>query len=96
LVKYREVLSETSGGGGGSGGGTQQRRQAEIASFFHDAVDRQEEGLVVKDLESPYLVGEKSRAKSHWVKMKPEYSDQTANLDVCVVGGYYGGGLKTK
>jgi ATP-dependent DNA ligase len=24
--------------------------------------------------------------------MKPEYSDQTTNLDVCVVGAYYGDG----
>jgi hypothetical protein len=28
------------------------------------------------------------------VKMKPEYSDQTANLDVCIVGGYYGDGTR--
>lgn len=26
--------------------------------------------------------------------MKPEYSDQTTNLDVCVVGGYYGDGSR--
>lgn len=26
--------------------------------------------------------------------MKPEYSDQTANLDVIILGGYYGNGTK--
>jgi len=51
-----------------------------------------EEGLVVKDLSSVYVVGEQSRSKAHWVKMKPEYSDQTSNLDLLVLGGYYGDG----
>jgi hypothetical protein len=70
---------------------------------------------VVKLLSSEYLLGEKSRAAGHWVKMKPEYGgqadcsaythtyihslihtymhqreDQTADLDLAILGGYYG------
>lgn len=53
-----------------------------------------EEGLVVKDLESQYILGEKARGLQHWVKMKPEYSDQTTNLDVIVLGAYYSEGKR--
>ena len=70
---------------------------------------------MVKLLGSEYLLGEKSRAAGHWVKMKPEYGghttyihtyshihtyvyiptytcvvDQTADLDLAILGGYYG------
>lgn len=56
------------------------------------AVVTGEEGLVVKDLTSPYELGVKSKALGHWVKMKPEYGDQTEDLDLIVLGAYYGEG----
>jgi ATP-dependent DNA ligase len=49
------------------GEGTKEMRCAALAAFFNRAVETGQEGLVVKDLSSPYLIGEKSRAKSHWV-----------------------------
>jgi ATP-dependent DNA ligase len=53
-----------------------------------------EEGLLVKDLEAPYVLGERGRGLGYWVKMKPEYSDLTANLDVIVLGAYYSEGKR--
>lgn len=55
---------------------TREERQKRIQDFFFTAFNEGEEGLVVKDLSSEYCIGEKSRQKAHWVKMKPEYSDQ--------------------
>jgi hypothetical protein len=57
-------------------GGTKEERQKQLQDFFFAAFNQGEEGLVVKDLAAEYCVGEKSRQKAHWVKMKPEYSDQ--------------------
>ena len=74
--------------------GSKEMRCKFIDDFFAAANDRGEEGLVVKDLSSPYICGEKSRHASHWVKMKPEYSDQVDALDVLVVGAYYGDGTR--
>lgn len=65
-------------------------RQAALEDYFNDLVAAGEEGLVVKLLGSEYLLGEKSRAAGYWVKMKPEYGDQTADLDLAILGGYYG------
>ena len=55
---------------------TRDERQKRLQDFFFTAFNEGEEGLVVKDLSSEYCIGEKSRQKAHWVKMKPEYSDQ--------------------
>lgn len=57
-----------------------------------NGVQNLEEGLMVKDLTSPYVVGEKSRSRQHWIKMKADYSDQTTNLDVLVLGAYWASG----
>ena len=51
-------------------------------------IERQEEGLVLKDLESRWVPGERDKK---WVKLKPEYLP-TEDLDVVVVGGFKGTG----
>ena len=61
-------------------------RKAQLEAFFNTATLAGEEGLVVKDLTSPYFIGEKSRKSAKWVKMKPEYGDQTTDLDLIVIG----------
>lgn len=53
-----------------------------------DAVERGEEGLVVKDLEGEWIPGDRS---SNWMKIKPDYL-KTEDLDVLLIGGYYGAG----
>lgn len=37
-------------------------------------------------------IGEKSRKKCLWVKMKPEYSDQTSGLDFIILGAGFAQG----
>jgi DNA ligase-4 len=51
-------------------------------------IERQEEGLVLKDLESRWVPGERDKK---WVKLKPDYLP-TEDLDVVVVGGFKGTG----
>lgn len=67
-------------------------RRAAIEDYFNQIVLDAQEGLVVKSLVSPYELGEQSRAFAHWVKMKPEYGDQTEDLDLLVLAGYHGEG----
>ena len=51
------------------------------------------EGLVVKRMDSPYILGEASRKNGYWTKLKPEYMDSLAeSLDVIVLAGYYANG----
>ncbi|CAN0389132.1 unnamed protein product, partial [Discosporangium mesarthrocarpum] len=50
------------------------------------------EGLVLKDLKSSYQLGEKSRHSGSWVKMKPEYSDQTSDMDLLILAAKHGDG----
>ena len=37
-------------------------------------------------------IGEKSRKKCLWVKMKPEYSDETADMDLIILGAGFAQG----
>ena len=48
---------------------------------------------MLKDRESSYHFGEKSR-KQGWVKIKPEYANMTEDIDLIVLGGYYGEGQR--
>lgn len=63
-----------------------------IAIDLSDALSRGE-GLVVKKLECIYQTNSRG---ADWVKVKPEYSDQMGeNLDVLVLGGWWGKGGRT-
>jgi ATP-dependent DNA ligase len=48
MVKHREVKE-----------GTKEARATAISEYFNAAAEKGEEGLVVKDLSSPYILGEK-------------------------------------
>ena len=54
------------------------------------------EGLVLKDLSSPYYLGAASRSLRYWFKLKPDYdaSGNASDIDVLVLGGYYASGLR--
>ncbi|CAM9104087.1 unnamed protein product, partial [Ectocarpus fasciculatus] len=68
-------------------------RQRQIESYFNEMMEAGEEGLVVKSWVSAYELGEKSRFKNaSWIKMKPEYSNNMTDLDLLILGGYYGEG----
>ncbi|KAI9273429.1 ATP dependent DNA ligase domain-containing protein [Helicostylum pulchrum] len=64
--------------------------QEEIMQKLDEAVKNQEEGLVIKDPSSKYVLN--SRLSS-WIKFKPEYIDSMVeNCDLLVVGAKYGSG----
>ena len=51
MVRYKEVISADK-----------KTRLAQLEAYFENMVENREEGLVVKDLTSPYLIGDKSRS----------------------------------
>lgn len=61
-------------------------------------VDRQVEnggeGVILKDLNSHYMCGESSRQTKKWIKLKPDYAGMTSDLDVIILGGFYGTGRR--
>jgi len=67
-----------------------------IDSFFIEAVEKNgEEGLVIKELSSPYLLGtQKSRSKAFWRKLKKDYEGENiaSDIDVLVLGAYFADG----
>ena len=64
----------------------------EIEDFMEQAVDAGCEGVVVKDLESPYRAGAREFA---WIKLKREYQTQlTDTLDLIIVGAFHGRGRR--
>ncbi|XP_052118814.1 DNA ligase 4-like isoform X2 [Arachis duranensis] len=54
-----------------------------------EATGTRDEGIVVKDLSSKW---ESSDQSGKWLKLKPEYIQASADLDVLIIGGYYGSG----
>ncbi|KAF4318707.1 hypothetical protein JM18_006537 [Phytophthora kernoviae] len=61
-------------------------------------VDRQisngGEGVIMKDLNAHYMCGESSRRAKKWLKLKPDYAGMTTDLDVLIIGGFYGTGRR--
>jgi ATP-dependent DNA ligase len=51
-----------------------------------ERIEKQEEGLVIKDLGSKWMPGERG---NNWVKLKPDYLP-TEDLDCVIIGGFYG------
>lgn len=65
---------------------------SEMETFMEEAIQQGCEGLVVKDLRSPYRAGARAFA---WIKLKREYrSELTDTLDLVVVGAFYGRGRR--
>jgi DNA ligase 4 len=61
----------------------------EVLAVFEDSIQKQEEGVIIKDSQSTYLPN--SRSTSHWVKLKSDYIDQLGDtLDLVIIGGYFG------
>eukprot|EP00904_Undaria_pinnatifida_P001070 jgi/Undpi1/10964/HiC_scaffold_30.g13265.m1 len=73
--------------------GNDAERKKQLLEFFEErAIHRNEEGLVVKDLTSHYMIGVGSRKLALWVKMKPEYSEQTGDLDLLILAAGFANG----
>ncbi len=58
----------------------------EVIESLNSAIDRLEEGLVLKDPDSVYKPN--VRNKGGWVKVKPEYSNELMDMpDLVILGG---------
>ena len=66
-----------------------------VVEALNNAIDRREEGIVIKHPLSVYKPN--ARSKAGWIKCKPEYNDQLMDqCDLIVIGGYYGGRAKSQ
>ena len=64
----------------------------EIMAQFNLALQRAEEGIVIKKLDSTYKPDKRC---PDWVKMKCDYIDTIVDtLDLIIIGGYYGEGKR--
>lgn len=64
----------------------------EIEPMLRKIVSDSSEGLVLKNPNSMYSVGQRP---SDWIKVKPDYMDGFGeNVDVVIIGGYYGSGRR--
>ncbi len=64
----------------------------EIEKYMEQAIADGCEGLVVKDMESPYRAGAREWA---WIKLKREYrSELMDTIDAVIVGAFYGKGRR--
>eukprot|EP01094_Clydonella_sp_ATCC50884_P022854 TRINITY_DN533_c0_g1_i1.p1 TRINITY_DN533_c0_g1~~TRINITY_DN533_c0_g1_i1.p1 ORF type:complete len:650 (+),score=150.88 TRINITY_DN533_c0_g1_i1:101-1951(+) len=64
---------------------------SDIITALDNAIINREEGIMVKDCGSTYIPNER---KEKWIKLKPEYIDGVVDdLDLLIVGGYYGTGI---
>jgi DNA ligase-4 len=65
---------------------------AAIEPLLRDVIQRASEGLVIKNPCSMYRLNERN---DDWMKIKPEYMTEFGeNLDLVVIGGYYGSGRR--
>lgn len=64
----------------------------DIDKRFMDVMEKDGEGLVIKNPDSAYRLNSRN---NDWVKVKPEYiSNLGENLDLLIIGGYYGNGSR--
>ncbi|KAL6843747.1 hypothetical protein ACP4OV_026318 [Aristida adscensionis] len=63
----------------------------DVEKFFKETVENRDEGIILKDLDSKWEPGDRS---GKWLKLKPDYIHAGADLDVIIIGGYYGSGRR--
>ena len=60
----------------------------EIISEFDKAIMRNEEGIIIKQMDTEYIPNERG---TRWVKMKGDYLEGlTDTFDVIIIGGFFG------
>ncbi|XP_076038794.1 DNA ligase 4-like [Oratosquilla oratoria] len=70
----------------------QVKTKEDVVRVLNEAIDQHEEGVVLKDPDSVYRPASR---KAGWIKVKPEYVDSLVpELDLLIVGAYYGSGRK--
>jgi len=73
-----------------------RERKMKLEEYFDEIILDGSEGLVVKNLDSPYILDD--RNASRWVKMKPDYGNGTKDMDLILLGAMRGkkGGFRGK
>jgi len=74
----------------------EQERAMGVEHFYSEIVEQQaQEGLVFKDLASPYVLGEASREMNYWRKLKADYENlgHASDIDIVVLGAFFGTGM---
>ncbi|MGZ3499436.1 MAG: ATP-dependent DNA ligase [Vulcanimicrobiaceae bacterium] len=65
---------------------------SDVEKYFHQAISRGAEGVVIKGASTPYQAGHRGW---YWIKFKKEYAEELADtFDVVVVGALYGKGSR--
>ncbi|KAG5262088.1 hypothetical protein AALO_G00292080 [Alosa alosa] len=68
------------------------RTTQEVVNALNEAIDNREEGIMVKD---PLSIYKPDKRGEGWLKIKPEYVDGLMDeLDLLIVGGYWGKGRR--
>lgn len=71
---------------------TQVKTRQDVVIALNDAIDNREEGIMVKD---PMSIYKPDKRGEGWLKIKPEYVDGLMDeLDLLIVGGYWGKGRR--
>lgn len=71
---------------------TQAHTKKEVIDALNDAIDKREEGIMVKN---PFSIYKPDKRGEGWLKIKPEYvTGLMDELDVLLVGGYWGTGSR--
>ena len=69
------------------------KTENEVEDSLENAINAGCEGLMLKQLDSPYRAGARA---SNWLKLKREYRNELGDsLDLVVVGAFYGRGRRT-
>ena len=77
--------------------GTPEFRKQQIEQWMGEVMKCSQEGIMIKDVNSPYICGKESKKTKFWRKLKPEYADTLSdNLDLCILAGYYDKGKKSR
>ncbi|KAB1996616.1 hypothetical protein ES319_D13G243400v1 [Gossypium barbadense] len=63
----------------------------DVERFFKETIENRDEGIVIKDLNSKWEPGDRN---GKWLKLKPDYIRAGSDLDVLIIGGYYGSGRR--
>nr|XP_055036477.1 DNA ligase 4 [Misgurnus anguillicaudatus] len=69
------------------------RTTQEVVNALNEAIDSREEGIMIKD---PMSIYKPDKRGKEWLKIKPEYVDGLMDeLDLLIVGGYWGKGRRS-
>ena len=66
----------------------------ELTKYFESAIERGMEGLIIKDLNAPYVAGARKFA---WIKLKRSYKGELSDtVDLAIVGYFLGKGIRAE